>query len=73
MAEEKKAEEATRSEAPESKPAAPSEHGTKKISRLTLAEVEQALAKAEKSMGGRQSHYVRSLLARREFLKTYAS
>ena len=41
----------------------------KKITRMSLTEIEKALEQAQKQMGGNGSAYARFLLARREVLK----
>jgi len=43
----------------------------KKLTKLTLKEVEAALEGIQKAMGGYQSRYAQTLLAQREVLKKY--
>ena len=45
---------------------------SKKISRMTLAEVDQKLKSVQESMGGFQSDFARHLLARKKELSTTA-
>ncbi|MDP3919362.1 MAG: hypothetical protein Q8R76_00945 [Candidatus Omnitrophota bacterium] len=41
-----------------------------KVSRMTLVEVEKALEKTAKGMGGMQSRHARALLGRKAYLET---
>ena len=43
----------------------------KKVTKLTLKEVDAALEGIQKTMGGYQSRYAETLLAQREVLKKY--
>lgn len=74
MSEEKKAKAEKQAE---EKPAPASSEGegkvkVKKISQMTLAEVEQKLKTLEKQMGGFQSDFARHLLARKQVLSQTA-
>lgn len=54
---------------PAPKPAAPSDKPHHlKVTQLSLTQVEEALARTQRLMGGFHSHYGRALLARKEFL-----
>jgi hypothetical protein len=55
-------------EAKEEKPASESEKKRKKISEMTLPEVEAGLKIAQEKMGGFQSGFARNLLARKKIL-----
>ncbi|MDD5216564.1 MAG: hypothetical protein PHN49_10435 [Candidatus Omnitrophica bacterium] len=72
--EEKKAVAADEKKTPEAaggavKAAEPKEEKRKKVTRMSLPEIEAAIANVGKQMGGYESHYAQVLLARREILK----
>lgn len=48
-------------------------HGHKKVSHMTLAEIDAALAEIGEKMGGFHSSHAMFLLARREYLLKYTA
>lgn len=77
MADPKKVEGKPAPKAPNAEEAAPKLVSEKlhhiKVTQMSLKQVEEALEKAQKNMGGFNSHYARALLARREFLSVSRS